>query len=97
LWSRVGKPLFFISSGRAMSVPIETTPTFRPGTPTAMFDLPPFYGSAARIGRQWDIARDVERFLIMNPGDTSATELGQSQMVVVLNWHEELKRQVPTK
>jgi dipeptidyl aminopeptidase/acylaminoacyl peptidase len=97
LWSRDGEQLFFISSGRAMSVPIETTPTFRPGTPTAMFDLPPFYRSAARIDRQWDIAPDGKRFLIMNPGDGATTEDAESRIVVVLNWYEELKRRVPTK
>ena len=45
VWSRDGRQLFFISRGRAMSVPIETAPPLRPGTPTVMFDLPPFYGS----------------------------------------------------
>ena len=96
-WSPNGRQLFFVSSGRAVSVRIETTPTFRPGTPTVMFDLPPFYRSAARIGRQWDIAPDGERFLIMNPGEGATGEHSQSRIVVVLNWHEELKRLVPTK
>ena len=81
-----------------MSVPIETAPTFRPGTPTVMFDLPPFFQSSARtrIGRQWDVSRDGERFLILNPGEATSED-SQSRMVVVLNWHEELKRLVPTK
>jgi serine/threonine-protein kinase len=96
LWSRDGRQLFFISRGRAMSVPIETAPGFRPGTPTVMFDLPPFYRSSARIGRQWDIEPDGDRFLILNPGEV-AGEHSQSRMVVVLNWHEELRRLVPTK
>jgi eukaryotic-like serine/threonine-protein kinase len=96
LWSRDGKQLFFISRGRAMSVPIETTPTFRPGSPTAMFDLPPYYKSAMRITRQWDIAPDG-RFLIVNPGEAATGEHPQSQMVFVLNWHDELKRLVPAK
>ena len=81
-----------------MSVPIETEPTFRPGTPTMMFDLPPFYRSApGSRGRQWDIAPDGERFLIVNPGEVATGEYSQARMVVVLNWHEELKRLVPTK
>ena len=80
-----------------MSVPIETAPTFRPGTPITMFELPPFYSSAARIGRQWDIAPDGDRFLIMTPGEDVTKDQTQSRMVVVLNWHEELKRVVPTK
>jgi len=79
-----------------MSIPIETVPTFRPGTPAAMVDLPPFYQSAMRIRRQWDIGPD-ERFLIMNPGELTAGEQSQSRIVVVLNWYEELKRLVPTR
>jgi serine/threonine-protein kinase len=97
VWSRDGKQLFFIARGRAMSVPIETAPAFRAGTPRVMFDLPPFYRSAARIGRQWDIAPDGKRFLMMSPGEGAAGEHSQSRMVVVLNWHEELKRLVSTK
>jgi Tol biopolymer transport system component len=97
MWSRDGRHLFFISRGRAMSVPVETAPTLRPGTPTVMFDLPPFYRSSARIGRQWDIAPDGDRFLIMNPGEIATGEHSQSRIVVVLNWHEELKRLVPAK
>jgi hypothetical protein len=97
LWSRDGRQLFFIARGRAASVAIETTPSFRAGTPTVMFDLPPFYGAGARIGRQWDIAPNGERFLIINPGDGATNDHSQSRIVVVLNWLEELKRLVPTK
>ena len=57
LWSRDGRELFFISRGRAISVSIETAPTFRPGNATEMFDLPPFYTSARSRG-QWDLAPD---------------------------------------
>ena len=97
MWSRSGRELFFISRGQAMSVRIETEPNVRPGTPAVMFDLPPFYGSAARVQRQWDIAPDGERFLLMNPGEAATSDHPQSRMVVVLNWAEELKRHVPTK
>jgi hypothetical protein len=78
-----------------MSVTIETAPTFQTGTPAAMFDLPPFYKSAMTVTRQWDLAPD-ERFLILNPGEPATSEQSQYRMVVVLNWHEELKRLIPT-
>jgi Tol biopolymer transport system component len=97
VWSRDGRQLFYIARGRAAFVPVETAPSFRAGTPTVMFDLPPFYRSAARIGRQWDIAPDGERFLIMNPGEGATSGPSQSRIVVVLNWVEELKRLVPGK
>jgi serine/threonine-protein kinase len=97
VWSRDGKELYFISSGRAMAVSVEVAPAFRPGTPTVMFDLPPVYRSAALIGRQWDVAPDGGRFLILNPGDAAASEQSASRMIVVLNWDEELKRLAPAK
>jgi hypothetical protein len=75
----------------------EAAPTFRPGTPTVMFELPPFYRSGGRIGRQWDIAPDGKRFLTMSPGDDATSENPQSRLVVVLNWYEERKRLVPAK
>jgi len=96
VWSPDGKRLFFISRGRAMSVAVETAPTFHAGTPALMFDLPPFYKSAMRVTRQWDIAPD-ERFLIVNPGEGAASDESQSRIVVVLNWHQELKRLAPAK
>ena len=98
LWSADGKQLFFISGGRAVAVTIETEPTFRAGTPTTLFELPPFYGAFfARTTRQWDIAPDGTRFLIVNAGDSAATnEPARMQMIVAINWFEELKRLVPT-
>lgn len=63
-----------------------------------MFDLPPFYSRRSR-GRadSGDLAPDGERFLIMRPGERTMGERSQAQIVVVLNWYEELKRLVPTK
>jgi len=81
-----------------MSVPIETAPTFRPGTPSQMFDLPPFYSSAMiRTSRQWDVAPDGERFLIVSPGGAATGDHAQSRIVVVLNWFSELQQRVPTR
>ena len=97
LWSPDGRQLFFISIGRAFSVPIKTEPTFKPGTPTIMFELPSAYrGRSAR--RQWDIAPDRVRFLVVNAGDgATAVDSSRPRMVVVLNWFAELKRLVSSK
>ena len=96
LWSPDSKRLFYISRGRAMSVAIETQPKFRPGAPTLMFELPPIYSSDfARLRRQWDVAPDGKRFLILAPGATG--ESGKPRIVFVVNWLEELRRLAPTK
>jgi serine/threonine-protein kinase len=92
LWSPDGRWLYYYTrSGRVFGVPVETSPTFRLGSPTSMFDLPPVYSSAGTASwRMWDIAPDG-RFLTVVPGG-----IGQSQVVVVLNWTEELERLVPS-
>jgi hypothetical protein len=97
LWSPNGKELYFISPrAEAMAVPIETEPVFRPGIPTKMFDLPPYYlQGQMTFTRQWDHARDG-RFLLINPGAPAAgDDAVRPQIVVVLNWLDELKRLVP--
>ena len=91
LWSPDGKWLYYASGRKAIGVPVETTPTFRPGTPAELFDMPPIYSSALASGwRLWDMAPDGQRFLMVVPGGD-----GETQIVVVLNWSEELKRLVP--
>ena len=98
LWSRDGKQLFYISQGRAMSVPVTTSPAFLLGQPSVLFELPPFYRSLLiRSARQWDLAPGGERFVIVNPGDLAASDVSQPRIVVVLNWFDELKRLVPVK
>jgi hypothetical protein len=81
-----------------MSVTIETQPTFRPGAPTLMFELPPIYSSGfAQLRRQWDVAPDGKRFLILAPGAGATGESGRPRMVFVVNWLEELRRVAATK
>ena len=41
----------------------------------------------------YDISPDGERFLMLNPGDE---DLPATQISVLQNWFEELKRLVPT-
>ena len=97
LWARNGRELFFRASEvpRVMRVDITTVPTFEAGRPTLLFEDP---GKGARVTtptRSYDVTPDGERFLMLMPGElpdpTPATEV-----VVVLNWFEELKRLAPT-
>ena len=74
-----------------MAVPIRTEPSFEAGSPEELFT-----GSYEVLsGRMYDIAPDGQRFLMVKPVET--TEGGrENQVVLVLNWFEELKRLVPT-
>jgi hypothetical protein len=74
-----------------MAVPITTTPTFSAGTPRVLFEGP------FRIEgplRGYDVTPDGQRFLMVR--EVPQQRVRVSQMVLVQNWLEELKRLVPT-
>jgi serine/threonine-protein kinase len=92
LWSRNGRELFYISGSKMMKVDIQTGAAFSAGTPEMLFQ-----GGfiSPQTGRNYDVTADGKRFLMIKdarPVDSSAPP---SQLVVVLNWFEELKRLVP--
>ena len=91
VWSRDSRELFYDSGNALMVVPIDTKASFSPGTPRVLFQGAYFYG-AGFGGRAWDIAPDG-RFLMLKEG-VSTTSAGAAQIIVVLNWFEELKRRV---
>jgi hypothetical protein len=49
------------------------------------------------LPRNYDMTRDGRRFLGVLVSGTPQAESSNSQIEVVLNWTEELKRLVPTK
>ena len=67
---------------------VETSPTFRVGTPTKLFEA----RYKAAYDASFDVAPDDQRFLMIKP---SAAEEART-LHVVLNWFEELKRLEPT-
>jgi serine/threonine-protein kinase len=89
VWSASGRELFYLNGQSVMSVEVETEPEFRPGTPRLLFEGSHKVGF---ISRQYDVAPDGQRFVMIQPEEQPA----QDQLVVVLNWFEELKRLAPT-
>ena len=76
-----------------MVVNIATQPVFTPSKPTLLFTGD--YVAALTMNPNYDVSRDGRRFLMVQP---SARERATpTQIIVVLNWHEELRRLVPTK
>jgi serine/threonine protein kinase len=87
LWSRDGREIFYRNGDRMMAASVTGAPALSVGVPRMLFQ-----GSYARMPwgeRNYDVAADG-RFLMLTTGDQSTTELR-----VVLNWTEELKRLVP--
>jgi serine/threonine-protein kinase len=95
LWARSGQELFYLDGTNAMtSVPVHTTPTFSFGNPTKLFDGQYYPGAG---GRTYDVVSDGQRFLMIKANAGSNQTSVSASMVVVINWAEELKAQVPTK
>ncbi len=74
-----------------MAVPIATQPTFSPGKPAMLFEGDYLSGPFPATGVTYDVSRDGQRFLMVKE-EASATQIN-----VVVNWFEELKRLVPAK
>ena len=90
LWSRNGRELFYRNGNKLMAVDIQSQPTFKAGIPRMLFERPGYLGGP---GPDYDIAPDGQRFLVMKATEQAETAL--TQINVVLNWFEELKRRVP--
>jgi serine/threonine-protein kinase len=100
LWSRDGRELFYLRPGtpvQLMAVSVDTggaTGAFAVGARTALFDFPYYIGGG---GRNYDVAPDGQRFLVIgNAADTIGDEV-RPEITVVLNWTSELQRLVPTR
>ena len=74
-----------------MSVTITTQPTFAASSPRLLLEGRPAT-LAAGVTSLYDVAPDGQQF-IMARG--TGPESGSTQMHGVINWAEELKRQVP--
>jgi len=88
VWSRDGKELFYRSGNKMMVASIQTRPELRVAGSKVLFEgryLTDYH-------RNYDVSSDGQRFLMIKEaqGQPAAT-----QLVVVLNWFEELKRLVP--
>jgi len=91
LWNPNGRELFYRSGDKMMAVDIATQPSFSAGKPRVLFEgrYHPAYGTATN----YDVSPDGQRFLMIKPNE--AGEAAPTQINVVLNWFEELKRRVP--
>jgi Tol biopolymer transport system component len=90
-WNRNGGELFYRSGDRMMAVDIATQPSFAVGKPRVLFEGR--YEPTPATSPNYDVSPDGQRFLMLKPAE--ALEGAPTQINVVLNWFEELKRRVP--
>jgi Tol biopolymer transport system component len=92
VWNPNGRELFYRSGAKMMAVDIATQPGFTVGKPRMLFEGR--YLPTPATFPNYDVAPDGQRFLMLEPIESAGT--APTQVNVVLNWFEELKRRVPT-
>jgi serine/threonine-protein kinase len=91
VWNPNGRELFYRSGDKMMVVDITTQPSFSVGKPKLLFEGP--YEPTPATFPYYDVSPDGQRFLMLKPAESAET--APTQINVVLNWFEELKRRVP--
>ena len=95
MWSPDGRELFYRDGAAMMAVTIETDPPLTVGTPQRLFEGPYVVSPHVPV---YDVASDGKRFLMVKQGAaTDDTAVQAAQIILVQNWHQELKRLVPTR
>jgi serine/threonine-protein kinase len=90
-WNPNGREMFYRSGRKMMAVEITTRPGFTAGKPRVLFEGE--YVPTPLTFPNYDVSPDGQRFLMLKPAE--AIEAAPTQINVVLNWFEELKRRVP--
>ena len=93
-WAPDGHELFYVGPDGMMAVAVDTEPTFSFDQPELLFDTAGYVTpmNNVRLNRRIDISPDGTRFLMFKLGVTADDA---PDLILVQNWHEELKRLVP--
>jgi serine/threonine-protein kinase len=91
VWNPNGRELFYRNGDKMMTVDIATQPGFAAGKPRVLFEGP--YDPPPVPVANYDVSPDGQRFLMLK--STEQAQSAPTQINVVLNWFEELKRRVP--
>ena len=90
VWSPDGHSIFYNLGPKMFAVDVTTDSEFDHGAPYELFDHAYYDGAE----RQFDIAPDGERFLMIDTNQDAAA--AAPRINIILNWFEELKERVPT-
>ena len=92
MWNPKGRELFYRSGNKMIAVEVTTQGAFSAGKPRVLFERA--YVSTPRSLANYDVSPDGQRFLMLKAAEQAQAP---TQINVVLNWFEDLKRRVPTK
>jgi hypothetical protein len=91
-WSRDGRELFYRNgAGQMVAVEVHRERVPPLGNQRVLFDATPF--TADPLHQMYDVTPDGRRFLMTRLGDAGSGS--ETQVIVVQNFFEELKRRVP--
>jgi len=91
VWNPNGRELFYRNGDKMMTVEVTTQPGFSGGKPKVLFEGD--YLPTPATFPNYDVSPDGRRFLMLKPKEPEA--VAPTQIYVVLNWFDELKRRVP--
>ena len=93
MWARSGNELFYLDPFNVMTaVAVEPgASAFTPGVAVKVLDKSYASSIPTYIGRQYDVANDGKRFLVMKDAGISA-EAEAPSITIVQNRFEELRR-----
>jgi serine/threonine-protein kinase len=91
LWTPDGREISYLADSAILAVIVETEPELRIGTPKELFEVQ--IATALPDFGNYDLSHDGRRFVIVRDVEDESELM---QVVVVLNWFEELERLVPT-
>ena len=93
-WARSGRELFYLDESQTLTAaPVRMSEsTFSVGIPSKVFDTKYPEPNPAR---HYDVSPDGRRFLMIKDNPSSEQKGAQANIIVVLNWFEELKHHVP--
>jgi hypothetical protein len=101
-WSRNGRELFYLDHEgllTSVAIPAGLGTTFAAGPPVRILSKK-YYAGASLLGldlRAYDISPDGRRFLMIKEPESAAPVAQSANMVLVLNWIEELKDRLPAR
>jgi serine/threonine-protein kinase len=90
IWAPDGRELFYMAGTALMSASIQTTPVFSAGNPVKVLDG--IVDTGPTYGRHYDVSRDGRRFVVIkNPAPAGPGGATQPQIVLALNWTDDVK------
>ncbi|NNL29822.1 MAG: protein kinase [Gemmatimonadetes bacterium] len=93
-WAHSEEELFFANgNGEMVAAQVQTDGSFRVGERRTLFSLVERFLDSGPNYSSWDVAPDDRRFMMLQIG--GGTDGGESRLVVVQNFFEELEERVP--